>query len=411
MASRGIIPVLVLGIGISFIQAPVIYAEGTGTEQERIPLVGSEAAVLIDADSGVVLYGKNAEQPLYPASITKIVTAIIAIEEGNLGDIVTVSKEARHEDGTRVYLAEGEQVTLEKLVYGMLINSGNDAATAIAEHMDGSKEAFAERMNRFVQENVGVTHSRFTNPSGLPDPEMVTTAEDMALIARYAMRNETFRKIVSTKSMPWNGQEWQSELVNHNKMLWNYEGANGVKNGYTTAAGNTLVTSATRAGVDLIAVVLRASGSELAYSDTAKMLDYGFADFYAKTFFHENEEYVREDESAAVKWTADKAITALVPNGTNPGSVVSQDGEVLIDTPYGEQSVGSLTETDRVEKKASEDSRTASERTGTEETGKHGNRALWLALAAAGLVLFWGWLRKRRRRRRNRSYGRRDGWR
>ncbi|MBB6636938.1 D-alanyl-D-alanine carboxypeptidase family protein [Cohnella thailandensis] len=406
MASRGIIPLLLIGIGISLLQAPVGFAEGT-TPVEA-PQLDSEAAVLIDADSGVVLYGKNPELQMYPASITKIVTAIIAIEEANLNDIVTVSKEARNEEGTRVYLAEGEQVTLEKLVYGMLINSGNDAATAIAEHIDGSKEAFAERMNRFVEEIIGVENTRFTNPSGLPDPEMMTTAEDMAAITRYAMQNEIFRTIVSTKTMPWIGEEWETELINHNRMLWDYEGATGVKNGYTTAAGNTLVTSATRAGIDLIVVVLKAPGSKQAYADTAALLDYGFDGYYMKTLFQAGETYVSEDENATVEWKADEAIHALVPNGTDPVSAVNSEGEVVVDTPYGEQVAGSLTVSSRVDKMVPEEPKTAIEKISREESAEKGSGISGLVAASIGLLLTGAWIRKRRIIRRNRGGYRRD---
>ncbi|THF79599.1 D-alanyl-D-alanine carboxypeptidase [Cohnella fermenti] len=406
--------ILSLGIGLALIRVPTGFAEEA--ELTALP-IDSESAILIDADSGVVLYGKNPEVSMFPASIAKIVTAIIAIEEGTLTDIVTVSKEARYEEGTRVYLAEGEQVTLEKLVYGLMVNSGNDAATAIAEHLDGSKDAFAERMNRFVREQVGVRHTTFTNPSGLPDPNMVTTAEDMALIARYAMGNETFRKVVSTQTLPWNGEEWQTELINHNRMLWDYEGATGVKNGYTTAAGNTLVTSATRDGVDLIAVVLKASGSKQAYADTTKLLDYGFGAFYSKTFLQTGETFVREDDEAIVEWKAERAVAALVPSGSDPAFEVNASGEVLIESPYGGQVAGRLVEASRSEKAdpeqvavpAGEAEATAS----MKESGR-GGEVSGLVAASVGLLMTAGWIRKRRVRRRRQSGGyggyREDRW-
>lgn len=160
----------------------------------------SESAILMDANSGVILYEKQKDKEMYPASITKIVSGLLAIKEGNLEDIVTVSQNAREAEGTRVYLEEGEEVTLEKLIQGLLINSGNDAGIAIAEHLDGSEEAFAERMTEFVQEKVGVTDSTFKNPHGLPDPEHVTTAHDMARITAYAMENQTFRKSSGRKN-------------------------------------------------------------------------------------------------------------------------------------------------------------------------------------------------------------------
>lgn len=232
----------------------------------------------MDAKSGQVLYGKNEHKRMYPASITKIVTGIIALEEADPASLVTVSEEARNEEGTRVFLAEGELVTMEKLVYGLLVNSGNDAATAIAESIDGSEARFAERMNRFVEQKLELRDTHFTNPHGLPDEEHYTTAEDMAVIARYAMRNAQFRQIVATKTLPWTGEEWDSELMNHNRMLWDYEGANGVKNGYTNAAGFTLVTSAERGGHELIGVVMKTASSEEIYAYMTALLDYGFGD-------------------------------------------------------------------------------------------------------------------------------------
>lgn len=141
-------------------------------------------------------------------------------------------------------MEEGEEVTLEKLIQGLLINSGNDAGIAIAEHLDGSEEAFAERMTEFVQEKVGVTDSTFKNPHGLPDPEHVTTAHDMARITAYAMENQTFRKIVGTKELKWVGESWDTTLRNHHQLVLQRDDVTGVKNGYTDDAGFTLSTTA-----------------------------------------------------------------------------------------------------------------------------------------------------------------------
>ncbi len=246
-------------------------------EAERLS-VNSEAAILIDARSGDVLYKKNEEKEMAPASITKIATGIIALESGRADDQVVVSRNARQTDGTRIFLAEGEQKPLEDLVYGLLMNSGNDAAVAIAEHIDGSVTAFSQRMNRFAQ-SVGANHTNFTNPSGLYEKEHVTTAADMAKIAAYAMKNEKFREIVRTRIKPWEGKEWKSELVNHNKMLVSYQGANGIKNGFTSQSGFTLVTSAERNGTELIVVLLKATSSNQIYKDATKLLDYGFSHY------------------------------------------------------------------------------------------------------------------------------------
>lgn len=249
------------------------------TFAHELPILNSESAVLINAKTGEVLFEKNSNTSMYPASITKIVTAILAIEEGNLEDIVTVSENARNVIGTRVYLLEGEKVPLKKLVQGLLINSGNDAGTAIAEFIDGSEEAFAERMNHFVTEQIGVSNTTFKNPHGLYHPEHKTTAIDMAKITQYAMKNNIFRGIAATKELEWIGEGWETTLYNHNKLLWRYDGVNGVKNGFVSQSGFTLVTSAIIGDMELIAVTLKANTSENAYADTVKLLDFGFNNF------------------------------------------------------------------------------------------------------------------------------------
>ncbi|WP_084031475.1 D-alanyl-D-alanine carboxypeptidase family protein [Anaerobacillus arseniciselenatis] len=243
------------------------------------PMLQSESAILINAKTGEVLFEKNSAAHMYPASITKIITGIIAIEEGNLDDIVTVSENARNVIGTRVYLLEGEEVPLKRLVQGLLISSGNDAGTAIAEHLDGSEEAFSERMNRFVREQIGVYNTTFTNPHGLFHRDHKTTAADMAKITQYAMKNGKFREIVGTNEMEWIGEGWETTIYNHHQLIRQYEGVTGVKNGFVSLAGFTLVTSAEQGDMELIAVTLKAYTSEGSYTDTSNLLDYGFENY------------------------------------------------------------------------------------------------------------------------------------
>lgn len=250
-------------------------------EEADSPLeLNAKAAVLMEGQSGQILYHKRLDERLYPASITKILTAIIAIESGKLDEMVTVSRRAATVGGTRVYLEEGEQKSLENLVYALMINSGNDAAVAIAEHVGGSVEQFARMMNEKARA-IGATHSHFVNPSGMPDDAHVTTARDMALITRYAMRNGTFRQIVGAKEFPWTGAGWQpGKITNHNRLLWDYRGATGVKNGYTKEAQYTFVATAERNGQQLIAVVLNVPGPQKnVYRDLKQLLDYGFHTF------------------------------------------------------------------------------------------------------------------------------------
>lgn len=391
---------LLLGGFLPRADAEMTEPAGTPPAVEE-PEVVSEAATLIDSETGTVLYAKNADEQLYPASITKIVTGIIALENTKPDETVTVSKEARNEDGTRIYLEEGEQLPMGKLLYGMLMNSGNDAATAVAEHIDGSKEKFAERMNRFVQDKIGTTSTHFVNPSGLPDPAQVTTAADMAKIASYAMKNETFRKIVSTKTMPWDGQVWKSELVNHNRMLWDYEGANGVKNGYTTEAGNTLVTSAVRDGMELIVVVLQAPGNQQAYDDTRKLLDYGFAAFAKQTVISAGQTFEVQDGAEPVQWQADQALTAVVRKDETPETTVRPDGQVTLRTKFGDQPIGRLTA--KVEQKTAKDVHASSVGSQLDSTSDSGGstmqKVVWYVWLFQ-LLLFALWFRLKLKRRR-----------
>lgn len=244
---------------------------------ESLPDILSEAAILIDAKTGSVLYEKNADAKMYPASLTKIATAIYALEHGDLADVATVSENARSVEGSRVYLEEGEKVQLKKLIQGLLINSGNDAGVAIAEHLHGSIEAFAANLNRYLKK-IGLENTNFVNPHGLFDPNHVTTAEDMAKLTRYAIENQDFSEIFGTKELEWHGESWQTTIYTHHKLLREmpYEGATGGKTGYTARSRNTLVTTAERENLHLIAVVLKGENRQMVYNDTVNLLDFGF---------------------------------------------------------------------------------------------------------------------------------------
>ncbi len=184
--------------------------------------VEAGAAVLMDSVTGKVLYEKNAYTQMGMASTTKIMTAILAIEKGNLQDVVTVSSNAAGLEGTSMYLALGEKVKLEDLLYGLMLPSGNDAAVAIAEHISGSVEAFAEQMNEKAKE-IGANQTHFTNPHGLYDPQHYTTAYDLALISRYAMQNPVFEEIVATgtKAVTWEGHD-EKKVVEQRKQTFEH---------------------------------------------------------------------------------------------------------------------------------------------------------------------------------------------
>lgn len=246
------------------------------------PTLASEAAIIVEANTGEILFEKDANELMYPASLTKIATAIYAIENGRLEDIVTVSSDANRVEGTKVYLEVGEKVSLKKLLQGLLINSGNDAGVAIAEHLSGSVELFSHDLNTYLKNVVGVENTNFENPHGLFNTKHMTTAEDLAKITQYAMKNNTFKEIFSTKELEWNGESWDTTLITHHKILKGeipYEGVTGGKTGYVDQSGFTLATTADNDNLSLIVITLKSSTEKDAYQDTEKLLDYGFENF------------------------------------------------------------------------------------------------------------------------------------
>ena len=231
------------------------------------------SAILMDADSGRVLYERNADRKMLIASTTKILTALVAIEEGDLHDSVKVSREAAYTEGSAMYLTEGETLTLETLLYGVLLCSGNDAAVAVAQHVGGSVKGFVALMNEKARE-LGMEHSSFANPNGLDDEQHYSTARDMAKLARAALENETLMRIASTRSVTIGGRT----MTNHNKLLHYVDGCLGLKTGYTKAAGRTLVSCAEKNGQRLIAVTLQ-DGND--WADHQSLYDYGFSAYPA----------------------------------------------------------------------------------------------------------------------------------
>lgn len=241
------------------------------------PEVSAQAAILMDAKTGRVLYAKQANKSMKIASLTKIMTAIIAIEQGNLKKPVTVKRSAVGIEGSSIYLKEGEKVPLETLLYGLMLRSGNDAAIAIAEHIGGSVEGFVYLMNEKAT-HLGLAHTNFMNPHGLDHPDHYSSAKDLAILTSYALKNPVFQRIVQTevKDVPWPGEEWHRRFYNKNKFLRLYKGANGVKTGYTKQAGRTLVTSATRNGRQLVCVTLNAPND---WQDHQRLYQFGFSHF------------------------------------------------------------------------------------------------------------------------------------
>ncbi|WP_409968632.1 D-alanyl-D-alanine carboxypeptidase family protein [Bengtsoniella intestinalis] len=235
----------------------------------------ASASVLMDVDSGRVLYSYNADKQMGIASTTKILTALVAIQYGTLSDVVTVSQEAAYTEGSSMYLKVGEQLRLETLVYGLLLSSGNDAAVAIAQHVGGSVEAFAVLMNQMAQE-IGMTNSSFANPNGLDQEGHYSTAYDMALLGAAAVNNPTLLRIASTTSITIEGHT----LSNHNRLLSELDGCVGLKTGYTQACGRTLVTCVNQNGQRLVAVTLN-DGND--WEDHKNLYAYGFETYPAQT--------------------------------------------------------------------------------------------------------------------------------
>nr|WP_276352281.1 D-alanyl-D-alanine carboxypeptidase family protein [Cohnella sp. YIM B05605] len=237
----------------------------------------AKAASLIDVTSGRILFSQRGDEPMKIASLTKIMTAIVAIEHGNLNDTVTVSSRAAGVEGSSLYLKAGQKISLLDLLYGLMLRSGNDAAVAVAEHVGGSLGGFVYLMNKKAEE-LGLSRSHFANPHGLDQEGHYMSANDLAKLSAYALRNPVFAKIVKTRvrTAPNPNEPWDYKWVNKNKMLTMYEGADGVKTGYTKQALRTLVTSATRNGQQLAAVTLN-DGDD--WADHRSLLDYGFRYF------------------------------------------------------------------------------------------------------------------------------------
>lgn len=251
-------------------------AKAIGQEKEMNG-ISAQSAILMEQRSGRVLFEKDAHTKRRIASITKIMTAILAIESGNMNDTVTVSARAVHTEGSSIYLKEGEKIKLRHLVYGLMLRSGNDAAVAIAEHVGGSVEGFVFLMNQKAAE-IGMRNTHFANPHGLDDSENhYSTAYDMALLMQYAMKNKEFRKISGTevyRAPAAPGEDWDRVWRNKNKLLTSlYEYCTGGKTGYTKRAKRTLVTTASKGGLDLIAVTLDAPDD---WNDHIAMYEYGF---------------------------------------------------------------------------------------------------------------------------------------
>ena len=254
----------------------------------QAPDLSSDFVILIDSYTGKVFYEKNADSKAYPASTTKILTLITALENNSGKDTVTVSANAAAQEGSTNYLRANEKYHLHELFYGMMLESGNDTATAIAEHVGGNTINFAKLMNAMAR-IMGAKNSNFVNPSGLPDNNHYTTARDMSMIARHAMQNQMFRNIVSTYKKDWSRKNPQqkSVITNTNMLLDSYFGVTGIKTGQTNAAKKCLVASVKRKDIELIAVFFHSE--PYCWSDARKLFDYGFSIIEPKVVYRKGD--------------------------------------------------------------------------------------------------------------------------
>lgn len=281
--------------------------------------LSAKSSIVLEASTGRVVYEMDADTRRPMASTTKIMTALCAIEYGDLSREICVAPEAVGIEGSSVYLEAGDRLTLESLIWALMLESANDAATAIAIGVSGSVEAFAELMNRKAAE-LGLTNTHFTNPHGLSDGDHYTTARELAVLSAYAMKNETFRRIVSADTHTVEIGDTVRHLRNHNKLLRLYDGAVGVKTGFTKVSGRCLVSAAERDGVTLVAVTLDAPDD---WEDHTAMLDLGFSSLTRLTL-------IEAEESAMIMPCIGGEKTEFI--------IKNRDGLSLI-LPRGEYSI------------------------------------------------------------------------
>lgn len=330
--------------------------------------VECDAAICLDGNTGAVLYGKNIDKQEYPASITKIMTVLLALENGNLDDTVTFSENAVYSieyGSAHLGLTAGEKLTLEQCLYGIMLASANEISNAVAEHIGGSVENFADMMNKKAEE-LGCVNTHFVNPNGLHDDNHYTCAYDMALITQAAMKYDKFREIIHTQEYSYPETNLVKEkryFANHHGMLTDdsraYEGFIGGKTGFTDQAWNTLVSTAERDGMLLISVVLHADGQDIEYGNTKTVLDYGFANFKEVQINNLDQsaanlevtgiedpqelEKIKTADFSKAPFTMDETTTITIPDNVDISSLMKRMDFAAdkLTYYYGDQALGS----------------------------------------------------------------------
>ena len=294
--------------------------------------VSAKSAILLDGQTGRVLYEKNPDEKSLIASTTKIMTALVVCEQANVLDRVRIPKEAVGIEGSSMYLQVGEVLTVQELLYGLMLRSGNDAAVALAIYCGGTVEGFAELMNDKAH-RLGLENTHFVNPNGLDSPGHYSTARDLAVLAAYAMENPIFAKTVSTKTISFGNRT----LRNHNKLLWLLEGADGVKTGFTKAAGRILVSSCTRQGRRLIAVTIN-DGND--WHDHQYLMEDGFSNYIYSQIVHAGDVLgtlqVISGEAEAVELLAGEDFFYALTPQEQPKIVIPEPGFLYAPVVQGE---------------------------------------------------------------------------
>lgn len=333
------------GMGGNTVQAEASWPSGIS--------VGSESAIVMEATTGTILYEKNIHTKRYPASITKIMTTMLALEHCELDEIVTYSEDAVYKtEGSGIYRNVGEQMTLEDTLYAVMLESANECAYATAEHVTGGDyEAFIKMMNDKAKE-LGCTDTNFTNSNGLPDEQHVTSCYDMALISREAIKDDMFRTLISTVryDLPATNKSLPLAMFNHHKMISNnitaqylYEYAIGGKTGYTNAARSTLVTYAEKDGMMLICVVMKSEGTH--FTDTINLFDYCFENFKVCNVAENETRYSSDAQGSATMMTQNEAFAKLDENAVivlpKDADFMDTETEVTYENT-GEDAMGAL---------------------------------------------------------------------
>ena len=312
----------------------MVLCQAIGTKAE--PGISAQSAVVIETSGNRIIYQKNPHKKLPMASTTKIMTAICAIEAGNIDRTVVVDDRAVGVEGSSVYLAKGERLTVRDLLYGLMLHSGNDAAVAIACSVSGSVEDFAKLMNDTAV-RIGAVNTHFDNPNGLDSDNHYTTAYDLALITSYGLKNADFAEIVSTytATIPNGDKPYPRKLKNHNRLLKTYEGCIGVKTGYTRRCGRCLVSAAERDNKRLVAVTLN-DGND--WADHSAMLDYGFDNTVCRRVVRKGE-YIQRVviDGGYVNGIADDDLYVTLPSGATGDVAIRTDIYTSLSVPvsYG----------------------------------------------------------------------------